>query len=334
MKLIFEQLAQGKDLPEPLAKQAFEKILSGAASDAEIGAFLGMLAQKGESVTEITAGMQILQSKATQIEAPENTMDLVGTGGDGLCSYNVSTNSSIIVAAAGVPVAKHGNRAVSSQSGASDVLNALGVNIQAAQAVMQKSLNEIGLNFMFAPLYHKTVANVMPARQALGIRSIFNFLGPICNPARVKYILLGLSNSALLPAFANVLLNLEFKNFLVVSAENHMDEISLSCPTHMIHYDGKNLNKVTIKPEDFGLKSCTPEELRGGDANDNAQAIRAVLRGETSPCYHLVLLNSAAALWVAGKVKNLTEGLELAKQTIASGAAMAKLEEFIKITHS
>ena len=334
MKEILQKLICREDLTAELARDAFEAILSGEVDPAVIGAFLAMLAQKGETVIEITAGMEVLNSKAKKLNAPEGAIDIVGTGGDNLGSYNISTNAAIITAATGVPVAKHGNHAVSSKSGAANVLSALGVNIEAPIEVMQNSLDEINLAFMFAPLYHQAVGNVKNARQKMGIRTIFNFLGPVCNPANVKRILLGVSERRLLKPFAEVLVARGFERFMIVNGDNNMDEISLSTPTAVMAYDGEKLNEMTMNPEHFGLEKIADEaSLQGGTPTENAKMIIQILEGAGGAVSDLVLMNSAAALWVAGKVENPRAGVALAKEVIASGAARKKLSDFVAITN-
>ena len=333
MKDILQQLLQGKDLTEAQANQAFTMLLEGNIPESVIGAFLAMLAQKGESVTEIFAGMKILHDKSTKLNAPIGAMDIVGTGGDGLGTYNISTNSAIIVASVGVPIAKHGSSSVSSASGASDVLTALGVNINAPANVMEQSLQQHNIAFMFAPHYHPAMKNVMPTRKALAIRTIFNFLGPICNPASVRYLLVGTSEKKLLQPYAEVLKLNQCERFLVVHAENRMDELSLSCPTDTIFYDGKKFHEATITPEDVGLTRCAIEDLQGGSPDHNAQKIRAMLDGEQSPYADCVLMNAGAALWVANQTDNLTDGIALARASIASGKAKATLQAFIDTTN-
>ncbi len=333
MKHILEQLVAGQDLSHDDATDAFTLLLSGDVPEPTIGGFLAMLAQKGETVTEINAGMKVLHSKANKLTAPKGAMDVVGTGGDGLNSYNISTNTSLILAGADVPIAKHGSSSVSSKSGASDVLNALGINIRADFATMQKSLDDYGIAFMLAPLYHPAVGNVMPARKALSIRTIFNFLGPICNPASVKRLLLGTSEKRLLQPYAEILKNNGCERFIVAHGENRMDELSLSCPTFTMIYDGKNITEQTMTPDDFGLDYCDQTELTGSTPERNAEMIHSILRGEPSKCMDLVLMNSAAALWIAEKVDNMKDGVALARDVIASGKPAEKLKQFIQITN-
>ncbi len=333
MKHILQHLVEGKDLSHKDASHAFSLLLAGDVSEAVIAGFLAMLAQKGETVPEINAGMQILHSKAHKLTAPANAMDIVGTGGDGLNSYNISTTAALIVAACGVSVAKHGNASVSSKSGASDVLTALGVNIKADFATMQKSLDEYGICFMFAPLYHPAIGNVMPARKALAIRTIFNFLGPICNPASVKRILLGTSEKRLLRPYAEILRDNGYQRFMVVHGENRMDELSLSCPTFTIRYDGNQLIETTMTPADFGFEPCQQSELIGGDSEENAIMLKNVLAGKPSKCADLVLMNVAASLWIADKVSDMKQGVAMARDVIASGKPNDILQQFIAITN-
>ncbi|MCH9852752.1 MAG: anthranilate phosphoribosyltransferase [Alphaproteobacteria bacterium] len=333
MRDVLQLLVEGKDLSHEDASHAFSALLAGDVPEAVIAGFLAMLAQKGETVTEIAAGMQILHSKSHKLNAPTNAMDIVGTGGDGLNSYNISTSAALIVTACGVPVAKHGSASVSSKSGASDVLTALGVNIKADFATMQQSIDECGICFMFAPLYHPAVGNVMPARKALAIRTIFNFLGPICNPASVKRILLGTSEKRLLRPYAEILRDNGYQRFMVVHGENRMDELSLSCPTFTISYDGNQLIETTMNPADFGFEFCEQSELIGGTPEENAVMLKNIIAGKPSKCADLVLMNVAASLWVADKVSDIKQGVTMARDVIASGKPNHILQQFIAITN-
>ncbi|MEO1224495.1 MAG: anthranilate phosphoribosyltransferase [Pseudomonadota bacterium] len=327
------RLANGERLDQETAAAAFDVIMSGEATPSQTGALLMALRLRGETVDEITGAAQIMRDKALRIEAPEGAIDCCGTGGDQSGSYNISTAVSFVLAGAGVPVAKHGNRAQSSKTGAADVLTALGVNIDADMALVQRALWEANVCFLFAQRHHGAMRHVGPTRVELGTRTVFNLLGPLSNPAGAKRQLMGVFAPEWVEVQARVLGNLGAERAWVVHGSDGMDEITTTGPTMVASLHGGTVEVFEISPADVGLPLADPADLKGGDGETNATALRAVLAGEPSPYRDIVLLNAAAALVVAGKAQDLADGMELATATIGSGAAADALAKLVAITN-
>lgn len=333
LKALIAKVAGGAALNEEEACTAFDIIMSGDATPAQIGGFLMALRVRGETVPEIVGAARTMRAKMLPIEAPAGAIDTCGTGGDAKGTYNISTATAFVVAGCGVPVAKHGNRALSSKSGGADVLGALGVDVEADMALVGRALHEIGLCFLMAPRHHSAMRHVGPARVELGTRTIFNLLGPLCNPGRVKRQVLGVFDRAWVLPLAKVLKGLGHEHAWVAHGEGGYDEITSTGTTYVAELKDGEIKTFEIVPEDAGLKRADPESLRGGDATVNAHALTALLDGEHGPLRDTVLLNSAAALIVGGKVWNLADGVAMAAESIDSGRARAKLHKLVAITN-
>ena len=327
------RLANGERLDQETAAAAFDVIMSGEATPSQTGALLMALRLRGETVDEITGAARIMRDKALRIEAPEGAIDCCGTGGDQSGSYNISTAVSFVLAGAGVPVAKHGNRAQSSKTGAADVLTALGVNIDADMALVQKALWEANVCFLFAQRHHGAMRHVGPTRVELGTRTVFNLLGPLSNPAGAKRQLMGVFAPEWVEIQARVLGNLGAERAWVVHGSDGMDEITTTGPTTVASLQDGSVEVFEIAPADVGLPVADPADLKGGDGETNATALRAVLAGEPGAYRDIVLLNAAAALVVAGKARDLAEGMALATATIDRGAAANALARLVAITN-
>ncbi len=334
LKPILARVADGLALSEADAQKAFDIIMSGEAENSQMGALLMALRLRGEAVEEITGAVRAMRAKALMISAPDDAMDIVGTGGDGLGTYNVSTATALVVAGCGVPVAKHGNRAVTSKSGAADVLTALGVNLDCDMALVEKSIAEAGVGFMMAPRHHSAMKHVMPVRAAMGIRTIFNNLGPLSNPAGVKRQFTGAFDRAWIEPMAEVLGILGSETAWVVHGADGMDEMTTTDVTYVAALENGAVRTFEVTPEDAGLARATLEDLKGGDSTYNATAIRGLLDGEAGPYRDIVLMNAAASLMVAGKADNLKAGVALAAASIDDGKAREALEKLIEITNS
>ncbi len=325
-------LVGGIDLSEPEMAECMREIMEGRAADSQIGAFLAALRMKGETVDEITGAAKIMREKAARINAPKGVLDTCGTGGDMAHTFNISTVTAIVVAAAGVPVAKHGNRAVSSRSGSADVLEALGIKIDLQPEKVEKCLFETGFGFLFAPLFHPAMKYAIGPRREMGIRTIFNILGPLTNPANAKRQILGVFTDRLTEALARVLGNLGAEDALVVHGEDGLDEITITDGTKASRFVNGTVETMYFAPEDFGLARGSVTDLSGGDKDENARIALDVLKGEKGHRRDIVLINSAAALTVSGKVSSFSEAFDVARETVDSGLSMAKLEEVRKIT--
>ncbi|GEO81639.1 anthranilate phosphoribosyltransferase [Pararhodospirillum oryzae] len=333
LKPLIGMVATGRPLNEADATRAFEAIMSGGATPAQIGAFLMALRVRGETVEEITAAARIMRAKATPIDAPANALDLVGTGGDAAGTYNISTAAALVTAACGVPIAKHGNRAASSKSGSADVLAALGVNLDADMAVIERCIREIGIGFMFAQRHHSAMKHVAPVRVELGTRTVFNLLGPLANPAGARYQVLGVFAEPWLEPLAEVLGRLGAERAWVVHGSDGLDEITTTGDTLVAEYRAGAVRRFRLSPTDAGLPLARPEDLKGGDPTYNAEALRAVLDGQPGPYRDIVLLNAAAALVVAGRAEAIPDGVTQAAGAIDSGAARSTLERLILLTN-
>jgi anthranilate phosphoribosyltransferase len=331
-KALIGKVATGATLTRDEASGAFEQMFAGEATPSQMGALLMGLRVRGETVDEISGAVSAMRSKMLRVAAPANAIDVVGTGGDASGSFNISTCAALIVAGAGVPVAKHGNRALSSRSGAADVLIALGVNINLSPEAVGHCIAEAGIGFMFAPAHHPAMKNVGPTRVELGTRTIFNLLGPLSNPASVKRQMVGVFSKQWTTPLAQVLKNLGAERAWIVHGSDGLDEITTSGPTSVAALEDGHIKTFEISPEEFGLRKVKPEALRGGDAAENAQAVLNVLQGKASAFRDVALFNAAAALVVAGKAKDLKDGLHAAAHSVDSGEAEGRLDRLIKVS--
>ena len=334
MKALLGIVAKGDRLTEEQAESAFNIIMSGDATPAQIGGFLMALRVRGETVPEITGAARAMRAKCSYVSAPTGAMDIVGTGGDATGTYNISTGAAIVTAACGVPIAKHGNRALSSKSGAADALTALGINLDADFAVIERSIREASIGFLMAPRHHSAMRHVGPARVELATRTVFNLLGPICNPAGVTRQMTGVFAREWVRPVAETLGRLGTEAAWVVHGSDGSDEITTTGPTHVAEIKDGAVREFEILPEEAGLKRATSADLKGGDAVTNAAAIVAMLGGEPGPYRDVVLMNAAAALIVAGKAKTLKEGVIYGAEAIASGAARKTLDAMVAISNS
>ena len=331
-KELIGMAASGRPLTLDEAADAFSIMMAGDATPAQMAGLLMALRVRGEHVDEITAGAQTLRQRMTRITAPEGAVDTCGTGGDGSGTFNISTAAALVVAGAGVPVAKHGNRGLSSRSGSSDVLTALGVDIDAPFPAIERAIREAGIGFMMAPRHHGAMRHVAGPRVELGTRTIFNLLGPLANPAGVKRQVVGVFAADWLEPLAQVLGRLGAERAWVVHGEPGLDELSTVGTTHVAEWDGSTVRRFTIEPEDAGLERATLADLKGGDAAENAAAIQAMLAGIKGPLRDAVLLAAAAALVVAGKADDLRAGVSQASASIDEGRARTALERLVAIT--
>ena len=344
LKAAILKVVTRQDLTEAEMVAAMEAIMEGRATEAQIGAFITALRMKGETVTEITAAARVMRAKATRIPLGNNLVDLdrdeinvdwetivdtCGTGGDATQTFNVSTTTAFVVAGAGLRVAKHGNRAVSSRCGSADVIEALGINLALTPEQVAQCINEVGIGFLFAPQLHGAMRFAIGPRREIGIRTVFNILGPLTNPAGANVQVLGVYDPGLTEPLARVLGNLGTKSAFVVFGEGSFDEISIVGPTRVSQLQDGQVSTYTIAPEDFGLKRAALADIRGGDVFENARIVRRVLAGEGGPKEDMVALNAAAAFIAAGLAPDFPAGIALARETIHSGKALGKLEALI-----
>ncbi len=333
MKRYMEKVLAGESLAVEEAARALDLIMTGQATEAQVAGLLIALRAKGESVDEIVGFARTMRERAIRIRADDpDAIDMCGTGGDGLGTFNISTVATLVAAGAGVTVAKHGNRAVSSASGSADVLQALGVNILLAPEKVEACLNTVGVGFLFAPLFHPAMKFAGKTRAELGTRTIFNLLGPITNPARVKRQLVGASPSAAAARLGNALASLHTERACVVHAENGMDEVSLSCDTLVVDVAGERTRTYRVGPAQFGLEDLNGASMKGGDGADNAREAIRILDGEKSPRRDVVVANAAFGIHVAGKATTLTEGALMAQESIDSGRAREVLRNLVDFT--
>jgi len=328
------KVATGASLTREEARSAFDDLLSGEVTPAQGGAFLMALRVRGEALDEIVGAVSAMRGRMTRVNAPADAMDIVGTGGDHSESYNISTLASMIVAGCGVRVAKHGNRAASSRSGAADVLTALGVKIGLDPAALERCLSEAGLCFMFAQAHHASMRHVAPVRVELGTRTLFNLLGPLSNPAGVRRQLLGVFSDAWLEPLTQVLKELGTERVWTVHGSDGLDEITTTGPTHVVALENGTIRRFTVTPDEVGLTTARPEDLKGADPEHNAAELRRVLDGEKTPYRDIAVLNAAAALVVAGEAGNLREGVDRAAGAVDSGAAKGALERLIQVSNA
>ena len=333
LKSLLIKLAEGVSLSSSDAETAFDNIMSGEADNSQIGALLMALRVRGETVDEITGAVRAMRAKSTRVIAPDDAMDIVGTGGDSLGTYNISTAAALVVAGCGVTVAKHGNRAVTSKAGASDVLASLGVNLECDMSLIERAITDAGIGFLMAPRYHSAMRYVVPVRASLGIRTIFNILGPLSNPAGVKRQFTGAFDRAWIEPMAQVLANLGSEAAWVVHGADGMDEITTTDITYVAALSDGKVKTFEITPEDAGIPRASLDDLRGGDAKYNAAAIEALVDGQVGPYRDIVLFNAAASLIVAGKAEDLKGGVSRAAQSIDEGSARKVLEKMIEITN-
>jgi anthranilate phosphoribosyltransferase len=333
-KALIGKVATGATLTRDEAAHAFDRMMSGEATPSQMGALLMGLRVRGETVEEITGAVTTMRAKMLPVEAPEEAIDVVGTGGDASGSYNISTCAALIAAGAGVPVAKHGNRALSSRSGAADVLTALGVRIDLDPLAISRCIKEAGVGFMFAPAHHPAMKNVGPTRIELGTRTIFNLLGPLSNPAGVRRQMVGVFSKQWVEPLAQVLKNLGAERAYVVHGSDGLDEITTAGPTTVAALENGAVRTFEITPDEVGLAKADPEALRGGNAGENAEALSGVLAGKGGPYRDVAIFNAAAALVVAGRVKDLREGVARARQSIDSGDAARCLDRLKAVSNA
>lgn len=341
IKQAINKVVTGQNLTEPEMVAVMNEIMSGNATDAQIGSFITALRMKGETIDEIVGAVRVMREKATFVDSGINTasgqvlMDIVGTGGDCSGTFNVSTTSSFVVAAAGIPVAKHGNRAVSSHCGSADVLEALGVNLSLSPDKVARCVRTVGIGFLFAPMLHGAMKHAIGPRREIGIRSIFNILGPMTNPAGANVQLTGVFAKELTTVLAEVLVRLGMKRALVVWGEGNLDELTITGTSHVADGQNGRVSTYTISPEEVGLTRATIEEIRGGAGPaESALQVREVLGGVAGPKLDMVLLNAGAALHAAGKSDTIKSGVALAREVVGSGAALAKLEQLLGFCRS
>ena len=327
------RIAAGERLSVEDARAAFDVMMSGDATPAQVGAFLMGLRVRGETVDEITGGAMAMREKALKVAAPVDAIDTCGTGGDASGTYNISTAAGLVAAACGVPVAKHGNRALSSRCGSADVLTALGVKIDADMALVERCIAEAGIGFLMAPRHHGAMRHVAGARMELGTRTIFNLLGPLSNPAGAARQLIGVFAERWVEPLAEVLRSLGSRHVWVVHGHDGLDEITTTGPTAVAEVKDGAVRRFEVAPEDFGVAPAPPEALKGGDAENNALALNAVLDGRAGPFRDIVLINSAAALVVAGKVDDVRDGVAMAAEALDGGKARAVLERLIELSN-
>ncbi len=328
------KLSKKQDLAYAEAEAVMDEIMSGQATPVQMSAYLTALALKGETIDEITASAAGMRAHCIKLLHNLDVLEIVGTGGDGSNSFNISTTSSLVIAAGGVPVAKHGNRAASSKSGAADVLEALGVKIALTPERSAEILKKINICFLFAQNYHIAMKYVAPIRKELGIRTVFNILGPLSNPAGANMELMGVYDQSLVESLAQVMANLGVNRGMVVYGQDSLDEISMCAPTSVCEIRDGKFTSYEITPEQFGYERCEKGALTGGTPAENAEITKAILKGEEKgPKRQAVCLNAGAALYIAGKAASIEEGVKLAESLIDSGAALKKLEEFVEETN-
>ena len=330
-KVLLNKLVDGNNLSKREASFLLERIIAGELNTAQIAAVLVALRTKGETIDEILGFIQTMRKHMVRINAP-SALDIVGTGGDGSGTFNISTAASFVVAGMGVPVAKHGNRAASSKCGSADVLEAMGVNINLTPNQAENVLKKVGMVFLFAPLYHPAMKQIGPVRKELGLRTIFNFLGPFLNPASTKKQLLGVPNLEIAKKLAQVATKLKFTHLMIITSLDGLDEITTTAKTKFFAVKGAKLNSFMISPEQFGINKATIKDLKGNDPTENATIIQNILKGKKGPQRDIVILNSAAVLYLAGKTKDINMGISLAQKSIDNGFGMKVLNNLIMET--
>jgi len=330
-----DKLVNRVSLSEPEMIEAMNQIMTGEATPLQVASFLTALRMKGESVEEVTGAARVMREKAHRVHVGSKTViDTCGTGGDQKGTFNISTTAAFVVAGAGINVAKHGNRSVSSQSGSADVLGALGVKVDAPKERVEECIAKIGIGFLFAPLLHEAMKYAVQPRRDIGIRTVFNLLGPLTNPAMATHQLIGLYSGDLVGMIAHVLKNLGSVCAMVVHGMEGLDEISLCGPTKVAELRGGQVKEYMVEPEQFGLKRCRMKELRGGNAEQSAAIVRGVLQGDKGPARDVVLLNGGAALYVGGSAATIQDGMGLAAESIDSGKASENLARLVEMTNA
>lgn len=328
-----EMAINGSDLPLDVAREAMDEIMSGQATNAQIASYLTALRMKGETIDEITASAMVMRDKAKKLSHSGDLMEIVGTGGDKAFTFNISSVASLVIAAAGIPVAKHGNRSMSSKCGSADILEALGVNIQLTPVQSAQVLDEVGICFMFAQLYHSSMKYAAPVRREMGTRTLFNVLGPLTSPAAATLNLIGVYDKNLVEPIAQVLANLGVKRAIVVCGGDGLDEITLTRETIACEVENGKLTSFTIDPKDFGMTCCQPSDLLGGEPAENAQIALDILTGkDKGPKRDIVLLNAGACIHMAKDIP-FAEGVKLAAEMIDSGAAYDTLQKYIQVSN-
>jgi anthranilate phosphoribosyltransferase len=334
LKSLLAKVADGKSLSREESRIAFNVLMSGEATPSQIAGLLMAMRVRGETVDEITGAVEVMREKMTRVTAPADALDIVGTGGDASGSYNISTCAAFIAAGAGLRIAKHGNRALSSRSGAADVLTALGVKVDATPDVIAACISEAGLGFMFAPAHHSSMKHVGPTRVELGTRTIFNLLGPLSNPAGVKRQVTGVFAKSWVEPLARVLKNLGSESCWICHGEGGMDEIVPTGTSWIAELKDGEIKSFTITPEEVNIKRADAAELKGSDAAQNAEALRGVLKGDPSAFADAAMMTSGAALLVAGKAKSFADGIALSREAIQNGAAADSLNRLIKVSNA
>lgn len=335
LKTYIRKISECQDLNEEEMTNAMDIIMDGKASKEQVSAFLIAMKMKKESPVEIAAGAKVMVNKATPLpKHVDGVLDIVGTGGDCLNTFNISTTSAFVLCGAGIPIAKHGNRGVSSKSGSADTLEALDVNISIPPEKASYLLDKVGITFLFAQTYHQSMRHVGPIRKELGIKTMFNILGPLTNPAHPDTYVIGAYNKEMADMMIRVYKELQVPRAVVVHGDSGMDEVSMTGPTYITEIKGNDIISYTIKPEDFGMKSCELKDLVGGDSKENAKILMNILTGEQGPKRDAVLLNSALALYAHRRVDTIKDGIALAKESIDSNAAFTKFEQFKKLSNT
>ena len=334
IKEAIQALISGRSLTMEEAASVMEEIMQGETTPAQFGAFVTALRLKGETVEEITGLAKTMRSRAVPVTIAEPVVDTCGTGGDGLATFNISTTAAFVVAGAGLKVAKHGNRAMSSQCGSADVVEVLGVRLDLTAEQVQRCLEEVGIGFMFAPAFHPAMKYASAPRREIGIRTVFNILGPLTNPAGAGAQVLGVADGSLLEKLALVLQNLGCHHALVVHGEDGLDEITLTGRTQVCELKESRIESYSVSPEDFGLSRASLASLKGGTVDENATLLRKILAGASGHQRDVVLMNAAAALLAGDRAQSLQQGLELAREALDSGRALSKLEQLIKFSQS
>mgnify|MGYP006146427547 FL=1 len=326
-------VVSGKELSEEEMMGAMTEIMDGKVGDTQLAAFLTALQFKNVTVSEIVGAARVMRDKAEKVNA-KDSVDTCGTGGDGADTFNISTTVAFVVAGAGVRVAKHGNRAVSSKSGSADVLKYLGVNIDASLPTVERCIEEVGIGFLFAPLMHKAMKHAAAVRKELGFRTIFNLLGPLTNPANAHAQVLGVFDSKWVTPLAEVLRELGSRHALVVHGFDGLDEITLTGETQIAELKNGKVNNFSFDPKEFGYSLCSVADLKGAEPETNAEIMREILKGSSGPKTDIVILNAAAAIYVGGKADSIEKGILVATNSIESGAALKKLEELCRVSNS
>lgn len=335
IKEAINHIISGQDLTQQEAHSVIFSIMEGEATDAQIACFLTALRMKGETVAEISGAAQAMSSKAERFDImAENVVDTCGTGGDNLHTFNISTTAALIAAGAGVKIAKHGNRSVSSKCGSADILKSLGVNIDIDVKKFVEVFNKIGIAFLFAPVYHKAMKHAIGPRREMGIRTIFNVLGPLTNPARTKRQVIGVFDKELCDLMANVMKKLGAEHVMVVHGHDGLDEISVTTETTVSELKNGKVNNYTIHPESFGMKVRDIKEIQSPDCESNKQITLDILNGKSGAAMDIAVINAAASIMVSGKVENLFDGIELAYDSATSGKALGKLKDLVKYTNA